>query len=906
MIHKSVNCRCIVVVGLIVLSSIGTSRADEIAEIIDLQARFTALQEDGRYKEALPLAEQYLARVEKAFQDKPKILAIAMNDVAVLYRYLGRFADSESLNKRALELREKVLGKDHVDVAMSLTNLGLVYWDLGRYADAEPIYLRALAIYERNLGPNDSQVAIGLHNLAGLYLYQGRLAEAEPLFKRALVISETTLGPDHSDVTLTLRSLGILYDEAGRFAEAEPLLQRAVTICKKTMREDHPDLAGAYFNLGNLYTHQGRYAEAELLHTRTLAMREKSLGKEHSLVAETAHNLGLVLVAQRRYDEAEALFRRALAINEKAVGPEHPDVALNLSHVAMILKVQTRYAEAEALCLRALAIQEKVLGKDHHDTGNTLYHLADIYRKQGKYHDAETAAERSLQIRIGPSGDTRVRYDAYELRARLRWEIHREDEAIADLARALDLAEEARGNSSGDETQRAESFASFADGYERMVGWQQHVGRPDGALAAIERGRARSLVDQLASSGIDLLEGLPAAEAAALRLRDMQAKTRLAQLEKQAEGSDRNDLQAELLAARQEVIDAYVAIRNASPAYRQLVGRNYKPATLTEIQTRLVGADCLLLEYFLGKEAGYLIVIPPTGEKARVELLNLDKEQAATLGVDAGPLTIERMRAILANDAGSGLLQQLRRPASAAATTDRLAVLWNVLIPEAERKLLTGGKLKRWIVVPDAALSAFPFETLVVQPGEKPQYLLDVAPPLVSSPSATLLLNLSEVSATKPTKGVLSVGDAIYGAAATAPQRSRSALVGLSPRSRYGSLKGDLNPLPFTGLESQWVAEVFKKAGISTGRLEKQNAREASVRMYGPGNEILHLACHGLVDDEAGASLISVFCSAVAKGKQGEQLDYAASLQAAKRWVRNQDKWRSPYYWGTFVLVGPN
>ena len=46
--------------------------------------------------------------------------------------------------------------------------------------------------------------------------------------------------------------------------------------------------------------------------------------------------------------------------------------------------------------------------------------------------------------------------------------------------------------------------------------------------------------------------------------------------------------------------------------------------------------------------------------------------------------------------------------------------------------------------------------------------------------------------------------------------------------------------------------------------------------------------------------------SLVAKGEKGGNVDFAETLQAAKRWVRNQEKWSSPYYWGTFVLVGPN
>ena len=40
--------------------------------------------------------------------------------------------------------------------------------------------------------------------------------------------------------------------------------------------------------------------------------------------------------------------------------------------------------------------------------------------------------------------------------------------------------------------------------------------------------------------------------------------------------------------------------------------------------------------------------------------------------------------------------------------------------------------------------------------------------------------------------------------------------------------------------------------------------------------------------------------------KEHKPADYAESLHAAKRWVRGQEKWASPYYWATFVLVGPN
>ena len=62
-----------------------------------------------------------------------------------------------------------------------LNNLALLYRDQGRYAEAEPYYKRSLAISEKALGSEHPDVGTSLNNLAALYANQGRYAEAEPL-----------------------------------------------------------------------------------------------------------------------------------------------------------------------------------------------------------------------------------------------------------------------------------------------------------------------------------------------------------------------------------------------------------------------------------------------------------------------------------------------------------------------------------------------------------------------------------------------------------------------------------------------------------------------------------------------------------------------------------------------------
>ncbi len=50
----------------------------------------------------------------------------AANNLGELYRLQGRCAEAEPLYKRALAIKEKVLGPEHPEVATSLSNLGLL------------------------------------------------------------------------------------------------------------------------------------------------------------------------------------------------------------------------------------------------------------------------------------------------------------------------------------------------------------------------------------------------------------------------------------------------------------------------------------------------------------------------------------------------------------------------------------------------------------------------------------------------------------------------------------------------------------------------------------------------------------------------------------------------------------
>jgi tetratricopeptide (TPR) repeat protein len=71
-----------------------------------------------------------------------------------------------------------------------LNNLALLYQAQGKYSEAEPLFKRALAIKEKALGPEHLSVATTLENYAALLRKTNREVEAIKLEARAKAIRD--------------------------------------------------------------------------------------------------------------------------------------------------------------------------------------------------------------------------------------------------------------------------------------------------------------------------------------------------------------------------------------------------------------------------------------------------------------------------------------------------------------------------------------------------------------------------------------------------------------------------------------------------------------------------------------------------------------------------------------------
>src|SRR5271157_2024298 len=225
----------------------------------------------------------------------------------------GKYQEAIPLAEKAVETTRRLRGPEDTKTATSLNSLALLYWKMGEYAKAEPLYQEALRINQKVLGPEHPFTATSFNNLAALFMEMGEYAKAEPLYQEALRINQKVLGPEHPNTATSLNNLAMLYDEMGEYAKAGPFLQEGLRIRQKVLGTEHPSTATSLNNLAFLYDEMGEYVKAEPLYREALRICRKILGPEHPDTAIMLGNLALLDLDLGRIDEATALARQLSA-----------------------------------------------------------------------------------------------------------------------------------------------------------------------------------------------------------------------------------------------------------------------------------------------------------------------------------------------------------------------------------------------------------------------------------------------------------------------------------------------------------------------------------------------------------------------------------------------------------------
>jgi tetratricopeptide (TPR) repeat protein len=196
----------------------------------------TCLASLNRHMDAVPVLERALQAATAAMAPSSEILtALAQSYVAT-----GRTWEARDFLEKALRVdRDAHLGNPHASVAEDLVVLATYLADFNEPGQAKKLLEEALDMNERLFGKNSVQVAGVLNHLGILLADGGHFSQAKPHLERALAIRERGQ-PESFEAGQAMNVLAFLLLNTGDMAEARSMGQRALKVFEQCVEADDP------------------------------------------------------------------------------------------------------------------------------------------------------------------------------------------------------------------------------------------------------------------------------------------------------------------------------------------------------------------------------------------------------------------------------------------------------------------------------------------------------------------------------------------------------------------------------------------------------------------------------------------------------------------------------------------
>lgn len=224
----------------------------------------------------------------------------------------GNYTQALTILNLALKFAEQL--KDEGGIAGALVGLGDVYSAQGEYARAADFYQQVLKMSE----DMDSKwgVAAMLIKIGNVHADQGDDRQALAYYQKSIKLYEE-LG-SRLEIAYALASLGNAYFAQHDYQKALENYQRSLTIYERIF--DHAGTAYLLDKIGAVYAALEKYEQATEFYRRSLKLHEE-LGNRR-MMAYSLNGTGSVRYKQGNYREAAALAGRAADLARDSGSPE--------------------------------------------------------------------------------------------------------------------------------------------------------------------------------------------------------------------------------------------------------------------------------------------------------------------------------------------------------------------------------------------------------------------------------------------------------------------------------------------------------------------------------------------------------------------------------------------------------
>ncbi len=273
-----------------------TKQSWQYGQALGLKA--SAFRRYKKYPEALALRKQSVEIYKQHFGPEQKATLSEMHLLALAQQRAGFLDKAFETHGEVLQLREKNLGKKHVDTLKTINEIGKLLLKQKKYSSAIEQFKTLVARSKRNDDYNGPEID-ALHWLASAYRQSGnRQKQIETLLKRIDAIETSQF--ERRKLGDAIDELAVVYRKANELDKAVDIHRRNLNYRQLRYSTDSDDTLLSMSHLALALRTRGDYDEAFELQSKRQAILAKKWGKEHKKTV-SAYNtvIGYAIAASK-------------------------------------------------------------------------------------------------------------------------------------------------------------------------------------------------------------------------------------------------------------------------------------------------------------------------------------------------------------------------------------------------------------------------------------------------------------------------------------------------------------------------------------------------------------------------------------------------------------------------------
>lgn len=316
-------------------------------------------------------------------RDKIKTGAGFYDGILKNYKLAEMYFDSAKIYLEARALTNEIL------YLRALSSLGLVNLTQAKNSKANEYLLTTLEMSEQSVGKQSAAYIANLNNLAKLHQALGKYNEAEGEFNEALALTEKEFG-DGMQKAILLNNKAMLFQTVGRYSEAAGLMKEAMKASMQGPKKTFQSFDNRKFqaNLAFIYQLSEKFSEAEAQFLEIKKVFEARKQTGNAEYAGLLNQLGILYIQMNKPEKVEELLKKAKAIYKEKFTEDNIYYAKATNDLGNFYRTSARYEDAEKQLNKALSIRETLLGIKHPDYVRTQENLAILYWKTNKLEQA--------------------------------------------------------------------------------------------------------------------------------------------------------------------------------------------------------------------------------------------------------------------------------------------------------------------------------------------------------------------------------------------------------------------------------------------------------------------------------------------------------------------------------------